>query len=141
MVAIADGAKVPMALGAVCDAVIPSRSSHPVDTSTIHFTLSEFVDLDDDRRIWFTTREGFSVTAFDATTATGVDAGPLLTREGLERDVRNALLPDGDSVEDRPWELIVFILDGKGVSTSVERLRALPFLVEFGPTALALLAH
>jgi hypothetical protein len=51
------------------------------------------------------------------------------------------VLPDDAEAtgEDHPWEWLALLIAGQGVAVTPEQLRAVPYVVEFGPRLLALL--
>lgn len=128
-------------LGVFCD-LEAKEDSRWSDTSDgelfeLSFRLEEFVVLDDGSRVWFSTVSGFSTSAVSID-GRRLDPWELMTREGLEADIRNALLPDDDDSQDaRPWGFLVKVLAGQGVTTSVGQLRRVPFVVEIAPAILA----
>jgi hypothetical protein len=54
-------------------------------------------------------------------------------REILERDVLTCVLPDEDDGEAHPWEWLQGKLAEQAVDVSVDDLKAVPYVVRFGP--------
>jgi hypothetical protein len=115
-----DAAMKVVGLGALCDVSGAPRR----DQREAHFDVSEFAVLDDGRRITLHNERGFSGRlSFDA------DAWLDLTSDGLKRDV----LPDEDDTEDEhPWEWLVELCRARGIVTTVEELKGVPYVVVLG---------
>ena len=91
--------------------------------------VHEFAVLDDGRRLTVHQQRGFS------TSATHMTAGHA------EQSVLTTVLPDDAVVtgEDHPWEWLASLIRHHGVAVTPERLKAVPYVVEFGPRLSALL--
>ena len=118
-----------VALGAWCDLVPPEE-----DTATpggASFRVYEFAMLADGRRVTLHGDRGF--TSWTRTTGETrfLDPWRSLTRESVESDVRNVVLPDDDSEDEHPYEWLRGLLLLQGIETSVEQLRSVPYTVEF----------
>ncbi len=91
--------------------------------------VHEFAVLDDGRRLTLHQDRGFSTGAAH------------LTAEHAERSVLTTVLPDDAEVsgEDHPWEWLASLIRNQGVAVTPERLKSVPYVVEFGPRLSALL--
>ncbi len=118
-----------LALGAWCD-LVPAQeySASPVGVS---FTVHEFAELDDGRRVTLHSERGFTSWLRSTSDPQPADQWAHLTPEGLESDVRTVVLPDDDNGEDHPWQWLAGLLRRHGVDASIERLSAVPYRVEF----------
>jgi len=117
-----------VALGAWCDLDADARTS-PGDAS---FVVHEFAVLADGRRLTLHTERGFTTGVRTVGRAEPVDPWAHLTVEELTADVLTTVLPDDDDGEEHPWEWLAGLLRRHGVEASVERLKAVPYTVEFG---------
>lgn len=96
------------------------------------FRVSEFAVLADGRRLTLHDERGFNIWNSSG------DTWRYLTLEGVEADVRTTVLPDDDDTEDEhPWEWLAELLTAHGVDMSAERLRSLPYVVEYSERLLA----
>jgi hypothetical protein len=90
------------------------------------FRVSEFAVLADGRRLTLHDDRGFSASASSG------DPWRGLTPKGVEADVRTTVLPDeADTQDEHPWEWLAELLRAHGVDMSADRLRSLPYAVEF----------
>jgi hypothetical protein len=91
--------------------------------------VHEFAVLDDGRRLTLHQDRGLSTSAAHAT------AGDV------ERSVLTTVLPDDAEAtgEDHPWEWLASLIQNQGVAVTPEQLKAMPYVVEFGPRLSALL--
>lgn len=91
--------------------------------------VHEFAVLDDGRRLTLHHGRGFS------TSATHLSAGQARS------SVLTAVLPDDAEVtgEDHPWQWLASLIRSQGVAVTAEQLRAVPYVLEFGPRLSALL--
>ena len=101
-----------------------------------HFLVHEFAVLADGRRVTLRDNLGFSSWSrthdYDSGKTQMLDPWQSLTRETVESEVRNLVLPDDDSSGDEhPYEWLRELLLGHGIETSADRLRAIPYAVEF----------
>jgi hypothetical protein len=90
----------------------------------LSFSVAEFVELSDGRRIILHNERGFSGTMHWAD----------LTRAELESAVRTSVLPDDDdeaAVEEHPWEWLAQLAAARGVDVSADDLRKVPHVIEF----------
>jgi hypothetical protein len=115
-------------LGAICD-LGPQR---PDDARAGSFSVSEFVTLEDGRRVILHEDRGFTI----ALRSTGrTDPGELrehMTIESLTRDVLNVVLPDDDMpAEAHPWSWLADLARARGLNVSADDLRSLPYEVTF----------
>lgn len=115
-------------VGAICD-LGPERSA---DASSQNFSVSEFVTLEDGRRVILHEDRGFT-TALRSTGRS--DPGELrehMTIESLTRDVLNVVLPDEDeSAEDHPYSWLADLARARGLRATADGLRSLPYEVTF----------
>ena len=118
-------------LGAICD-LGPERST---DARSQNFSVSEFVTLEDGRRVILHEDRGFT-TALRSTGRS--DPGELrehTTIEHLTRDVLNVVLPDDDApAEDHPYSWLADLARARGLSVTADDLRGLPYEVTFTDT-------
>jgi hypothetical protein len=91
--------------------------------------VREFGVLDDGRRLTLHQDRGFGTS------------GSHLTAEDLESSVLTTVLPDNAEVtgEDHPWEWLASLIQDQGVAVTPEQLKAVPYVLEFGPRLSALL--
>lgn len=100
------------------------------------FRVSEFAVLADGGRLTLHDERGFS--SWDSSG----DQWRHLTLEGVEADVRTTVLPDEDDTDDEhPWNWLVELLLSHGITTSADRLRLVPYEVEFSERLLARLTN
>jgi hypothetical protein len=99
------------------------------DQRGMDINVHEFAVLDDGRRLTLHQDRGFSTSATQ------------LTAEHAERSVLTTVLPDEAEVtgEDHPWEWLASLIRNQGVAVTPERLKSVPYVVEFGPRLSALL--
>ncbi len=100
-----------------------------------HFRVHEFAILADGRRVSLRDDLGFSSWSrrhdYDSGKTHALDASHDMTRESVESGVRNVVLPDDDSGDEHPYEWLRELLLRRGIETSVEQLRSVPYTVEF----------
>jgi hypothetical protein len=91
--------------------------------------VHEFAVLDDGRRLTLHQERGFSTSATH------------MTADHAERSVLTTVLPDDAEVtgEDHPWEWLASLIRNHGVAVTPEQLKAVPYVLEFGPRLAALL--
>jgi hypothetical protein len=91
--------------------------------------VHEFAVLDDGRRLTLHQERGFSTSATHP------------TADHVASSVLTVVLPDGAEVtgEDHPWEWLVSLLRNQGVAVTPEQLKAVPYVLEFGPRLSAVL--
>ena len=115
----------------------------------LQFTLEEFVDLSDGRRITLRTDRGFGIGPLRVVDSMGKIHEVLLgkhldmiwrflTRNQLTQDVLTAVEPDDES----NWlNWMVDQLRSLGVEVNESSVLAAPYRVEFGPLVLSKLEH
>jgi hypothetical protein len=91
--------------------------------------VHELAVLDDGRRLTLHQERGFSTSATD------------MTADHAEQSALTTVLPDDAEVtgEDHPWEWLASLIRNHGVPVTPEQLKAVPYVVEFGPRLSALL--
>jgi hypothetical protein len=116
-------------LGAICD-LRPLRA----DPRNQDFSVSEFVALDDGRRVLLHDG-GRGLTAGGARSTGGWRAADVrwgLTLEGLARDVLTVVLPDDEAdTEPHPWSWLSELARSRGLEVTAADLRELPYDVVF----------
>lgn len=98
----------------------------------VSINVSEFAVLADGRRL--TLHEG----------QRGYSGGSWrrLTLEGVKADVLTTVLPDDDDTgEEPPWEWLAELLSSHGIAVSTDRLRTVPYVVEFSDRLRARIAN
>lgn len=118
-------------LGAFCDLVDPVVLASP----TVSFSVGEFVELSDGTTVTLHNERGFSETA---------SAGfwtEAITAESVRSDVLTTVLPDDDDGEPHPWDWLAQLAADRGVDTTVEELREVPYEVVFSVRLSELLAQ
>jgi hypothetical protein len=115
-----------LGLGAWCD-VAEDESRERVS-----FRISEFALLDDGRRVTLHDERGFS------TRSSSGDTWGHLTLDSVTVGVRTTVLPDvDDTEEEHPWEWLAQLLTAHGVDVSPDRLRSVPYVIEYSDRLLA----
>ena len=117
-----------VALGATCD--LSPWGSH--GTKDLSFWVSEFVTLEDGRRVLLHTDRGWT----DGLRSTGPsDPGDLRDFETLDRlteTVLQVVLPDDeDDPEPHPWAWLAELARSRGLDVTADDLRVLPYEVVF----------
>jgi len=111
-------------IGAICD-LRPGRS----DEASQSFSVSEFVTLEDGRRVILHEARGFTIGWG------GSGSGDVREHESLEsmtRNVLNVVLPDDDeSADAHPWSWLADLARARGLSVTADDLRRLPYEVVF----------
>lgn len=96
------------------------------------FSVSEFVALEDGRRVILHEDRGFTIGWRSDQTDPGDLAGQRWTLESLTRDVLNVVLPDDDEcAEEHPWSWLAELARARGLNVTAEDLRCLPYEVTF----------
>ena len=109
-------------LGAVCD-LGPQRFD---DARSQSFSVSEFVTLEDGRRVILHEDRGFTI-GWSSSGASGHE-----TLESMTQDVLNVVLPDDDEcAEEHPWSWLADLARARGLDVTAEDLRGLPYEVIF----------
>jgi hypothetical protein len=115
-------------LGAICD-LRPQRSDEARSQS---FSVSEFVTLEDGRRVILHEDRGFTLGLGSSGESGSGDIREHETLESLTRDVLNVVLPDDDEcAEDHPWSWLADLARARGLNVTAEDLRGLPYEVIF----------
>jgi len=93
------------------------------DQRGMDIDVHEFAVLDDGRRLTLARGRGFSTSAAH------------MTADHAERSVLTTVLPDDAEAtgEDHPWERLASLIRAHGVVVTPEQLKAVPYVVEFGP--------
>ena len=108
-------------LGAICE-LRPQRSDEARSQS---FSVSEFVTLEDGRRVILHQDRGFTIGW--RSSGRGHE-----TLESMTRNVLSVVLPDDDeSGEDHPWSWLADLARARGLNVTAEDLRGLPYEVIF----------
>jgi hypothetical protein len=99
------------------------------DERGMDIDVHEFAVLDDGRRLTLHRDRGFGTSATH------------LTAQHLQSSVLTTVLPDDAEVtgEDHPWEWLASLIREQGAAVTPEQLKAVPYVLEFGPRLLALL--
>jgi hypothetical protein len=114
-------------VGAICD-LGPERSA---DARSQNFSVSEFVTLEDGRRVILHEDRGFTV-GLRSSRESSADLRRYETLESLTRDVLNTVLPDDDEpAEDHPWSWLADLARARGLNVTADDLRSLPYEVTF----------
>ena len=115
-------------LGAMCD-LAPRRSDEGRSQS---FSVSEFVTLEDGRRVILHEDRGFTLGSGSSGQSGSADIRRNLTLEILSRQVLNVVLPDDDApAEDHPWSWLADLARARGLNVSADELRSLAYEVIF----------
>ena len=116
-----------VSLGAICD-LLPQRDGDPW---TQDFSVSEFVTLDDGRRVILHKDRGFSLRLISTGGMPPADDVTLHeTRDGITQQVLNVVLPDDDeSPEEHPWSWLAELARARGLDVTAYDLRGLPYEV------------
>lgn len=99
------------------------------DQQGMDIDVHEVAVLDDGRRLTVHQECGFSTSATH------------MTADHAEQSVLTTVLPDDAEVtgEDHPWEWLASLIRNHGVAVTPDQLKAVPYVVEFGPRLSALL--
>ncbi len=111
-------------VGAICD-LRPQRSEEARSQS---FSVSEFVALEDGRRVILHRDRGFTL-GWRSTGEPGSEDFPRgETAESMTRNVLNVVLPDDDEcAEDHPWSWLADLARARGLNVTAGDLRRLPY--------------
>jgi hypothetical protein len=111
-------------LGAICD-LRPQRFGEGSDRN---FSVSEFVMLEDGRRVILHQARGFTIGRRSAGESGAIRE--RVTPEELTRNVLTTVLPDDDEcAEDHPWSWLASLAQARGLDVTAEDLRGLPYEV------------
>lgn len=114
-------------VGAICDL----RPQRP-DPRSRSFSVSEFVALEDGRRIILHEDRGFTIGWRSSGESGSGDSKEHKTLESLRQDVLTVVLPDDDeSTEEHPWSWLADLARARGLNVTAEDLRGLPYEVIF----------
>ena len=114
-------------LGAICD--LDPRT--PDKARSQSFSVSEFVTLEDGRRVILHEDRGFTI-GLGSSRETAADLRRYETLEGLTRDVLSVVLPDDDvPAEAHPYSWLADLARARGLTVSADDLRSLPYEVIF----------
>jgi hypothetical protein len=93
------------------------------DRPGLNVSVTEFADLADGRRLLLHQERGFS------TSATHMSA------EHARQDVLTTVLGDDAEItgEEHPWDWLASLISRHGVAATAEQLKAVPYVIEFGP--------
>jgi hypothetical protein len=86
--------------------------------------VSEFVTLDDGRRVILHEARGFTIGCGSG------DGWEHLTMEDMTRSVLTTVLPD-EGAEEHPWSWLADLARARGLDVTAEDLRGLPYEVVF----------
>ena len=115
-------------LGAICD-LRPQRLDAARSQS---FSVSEFVTLEDGRRVILHEDRGFTIGWRSSGESGSGDIRRHETLESMTRDVLNVVLPDDDEcADDHPWSWLADLARARGLNVTAEDLRGLPYEVIF----------
>lgn len=108
-------------LGAWCDLA----EARVADQREAHFSVGEFAVLGDGRRITLHNERGFG-----GRLSRNADYWLYQTEESVKRGVLTTVLPDDDDTQDEhPWEWLVTLCRARGIETTVDELKAVPYEV------------
>jgi hypothetical protein len=114
-------------LGAICD--LDPRT--PDKARSQSFSVSEFVTLEDGRRVILHEGRGFTI-GLGSSRETAADIPRHLTKEILSRQVLNVVLPDDDvPAEAHPWSWLADLARSRGLNVTADDLQSLPYEVTF----------
>jgi hypothetical protein len=115
-------------LGAICDL----GPQPPDDARSQSFSVSEFVTLEDGRRVILHEDRGFTIGLRSTGKSDPGDLREHETLESLTRDVLNTVLPDDDvPAEAHPWSWLADLARARGLNVTADDLRSLPYEVTF----------
>jgi hypothetical protein len=114
-------------LGAICD--LDPRT--PDKARSQSFSVSEFVTLEDGRRVILHEDRGFTI-GWGSSRETAADLRKGETLESLTRNVMAVVLPDDDvPAEAHPWSWLADLARARGLNVSADDLRSFPYEVTF----------
>lgn len=113
-------------LGAICDL----RPQRPDDADSQSFSVSEFVTLDDGRRVILHNDRGFTIGWRPADHPRAGTAPAGETRDSITTNVLNTVLPDDEnSTEEHPWSWLADRARARGLNVTAQDLQGLPYEV------------
>jgi hypothetical protein len=116
-----------LGVGAICD-----LGPQPPDARSQNFSVSEFVTLEDGRRVILHEDRGFTMALRSTGRSDPGDLREHETLESLTRDVLNTVLPDDDKpAEDHPYSWLADLARARGLNVSADDLRSLRYEVIF----------
>lgn len=120
-------------IGALCDI----RSGTPTSRQQ-SFSVAEFVDLEDGRRVILHRDRGWTQSHHGGDPG---EAWPAPTEEDLVETVLNVVLPDDDDdPDDHEWAGLARLAQRRGLDVTEAELRGLTYEVVLAPTLLEWLA-
>jgi hypothetical protein len=112
-------------IGAICD-LEPQRLD---DARSQSFAVSEFVMLEDGRRVILHEDRGFTI-GIPPRESGSADIRDHETSDSITHDVLIAVLPDDDDPgEDHPWPWLADLARARGLDVTAEDLRGLTYEV------------
>jgi len=114
-------------IGAICDLttpLVPDRRSQSL-------SVSEFVTLEDGRRVILHEDRGFTI-GWGSSSERYEDLRAYETRDSVTRTVLAVVLPDDDEsaeAEDHPWSWLAELARARGLNVAAEDLRELTYEV------------
>lgn len=115
-------------LGAICDLGL----QRPDDARSQSFSVSEYVTLEDGRRVILHEDRGFTIGLGSSNESGPADLRRRLTLEILTRQVLNVVLPDDDDAEEHhPWWWLADLARARALNVSADDLRSLRYEVLF----------
>jgi hypothetical protein len=113
-------------IGAICD-VIPQRLDQARSKS---FSVSEFVMLEDGRRVILHEDRGFTIGWKSSGNSRSDEIQWHETLESITRNVLNTVLPDDDRcAESHPWSWLADLARARGLNVTAQDLRGLAYEV------------
>lgn len=114
-------------IGAICDIGSQRATS---DARARSFSVSEFVMLDDDRRVLLHKDRGFTISQAISSKFDAEHIEFKATRDIIIQNVLTTVLPDeGESDEDHPWGWLAELARARGLEVTAEDLRHLNYEV------------
>ena len=113
-------------IGAICD-LGPRRFR---ETHSQSFSVSEFVMLEDGRRVILHEDRGFTLGWRSSGESGAGEIRGQETLDSITRDVLNTVLPDDDELaEDHPWPWLANLARARGLDVTADDLRDLAYEV------------
>jgi len=115
-------------LGAICDL----RQEGAKDAHSQSFVVSEFVTLDDGRRVILHESRGFTIgwRSSGESGSGDIHSWNHETADSITRNVLNVVRPDDDECpDDHPWSWLASLAQAQGLHVTAEDLRSLPYEV------------